>query len=54
MNGRKQARRAHPNSEGRAIGALIGQAGKTTTGCLLWAIGVPLPLVLLYFLVRGC
>ena len=30
------------------------RAGKVRTGILLWALGVPIPLVLLFLLVRGC
>lgn len=29
-------------------------SGKVRMGILLWALGVPLPLVLLFLLVRGC
>lgn len=29
-------------------------AGKVRTGVLLWALGVPLPLILLFVLFRGC
>jgi hypothetical protein len=28
--------------------------GKARTGILLWLLGVPLPLILLYFLIKGC
>lgn len=28
--------------------------GKVRTGILLWALGIPLPLILLFFLLRGC
>lgn len=28
--------------------------GKIRTGILLWALGVPIPLILLFFLIRGC
>jgi hypothetical protein len=30
------------------------QAGKVRTGILLWALGIPLPLILLFLLFRGC
>jgi hypothetical protein len=30
------------------------RAGKMHTGILLWALGIPLPLILLFFLFRGC
>ena len=30
------------------------ESGKLGTGILLWLIGVPLPLILLFFLFRGC
>jgi hypothetical protein len=29
-------------------------AGKARTGILLWLLGVPLPLILLFFLIKGC
>lgn len=28
--------------------------GKVGTGILLWLLGIPLPLILLFFLFRGC
>lgn len=30
------------------------KTGKVKTGILLWALGVPIPFVLLFFLLRGC
>lgn len=30
------------------------ESGKVRTGVLLWALGVPLPLILLFVLLRGC
>lgn len=30
------------------------RSGKVRMGILLWALGVPIPLVLLFLLVRGC
>lgn len=30
------------------------RAGKLRTGCLLWLLGVPIPLILLIFLIKGC
>ncbi len=30
------------------------RAGKLRTGVLLWALGVPIPLLILFFLFRGC
>jgi hypothetical protein len=30
------------------------QAGKARTGCLLWLLGVPLPVILLIWAIRGC
>jgi hypothetical protein len=30
------------------------EAGKVKTGLLLWALGVPLPIVLIVVLMRGC
>lgn len=31
-----------------------GREGKVRTGILLWALGIPLPLILLFVLLRGC
>lgn len=30
------------------------RAGKVRMGVLLWALGVPIPFLLVYFLIRGC
>ena len=30
------------------------ESGKARTGILLWLIGVPLPLILLFYLFKGC
>ncbi len=30
------------------------RAGKVKTGILLWALGIPIPLILLFFLFRSC
>ena len=30
------------------------RAGKARTGILLWLLGVPIPIIILIFLVRGC
>lgn len=30
------------------------RAGKIRGGILLWALGVPIPLILLFLLIRGC
>lgn len=30
------------------------ESGKVKTGILLWALGVPLPFILLFVLLRGC
>jgi len=30
------------------------RAGKVKTGILLWALGIPIPFILLFFLLRGC
>jgi hypothetical protein len=30
------------------------RAGKVKTGILLWALGVPIPFILLFVLLRGC
>ena len=30
------------------------QNGKVKLGILLWALGVPIPFVLLFLLIRGC
>lgn len=32
----------------------LARAGKARTAILLWLLGVPLPLILLFFLIRGC
>ncbi len=32
----------------------LREAGEVKWGVLLWAIGVPLPIVLLFVLLRGC
>ena len=42
----------------RRVDGLAGsarrRAGKARAAILLWLLGVPLPLILLYFLFRGC
>jgi len=30
------------------------RAGKVKMGILLWALGIPIPFVLLFLLIRGC
>jgi hypothetical protein len=30
------------------------RAGKARTACLLWLLGVPIPVILLIYLLRGC
>lgn len=30
------------------------RSGKVSTGILLWALGVPIPVLLLIFLFKGC
>ena len=30
------------------------ETGKVRTGILLWALGVPIPFILLFLLLRGC
>ena len=30
------------------------RAGKMRPAVLLWALGVPIPLILIFFLIRGC
>jgi len=30
------------------------QAGKVRTGVLLWALGVPLPIILIIWAIKGC
>ena len=32
----------------------LHESGKARTGCLLWLLGVPLPLILIWYLVKGC
>jgi len=34
--------------------SMSSKAGKVRTGVLLWALGVPIPLILLFWLMRGC
>jgi hypothetical protein len=34
--------------------AKAAEAGKVRMGILLWALGVPIPLILLFMLFRGC
>lgn len=41
-------------ARGDAFRALSGEAGKIKPMVLLWAIGIPLPIVLIIALVRGC
>jgi hypothetical protein len=36
------------------VSRIAARAGKVRTGVLLWALGVPLPLILLFVLLRGC
>ena len=31
-----------------------GRAGKVKTGILLWALGVPIPFILLFVVIRSC
>jgi hypothetical protein len=30
------------------------ESGKARRACLLWLLGVPLPLILLFYLFKGC
>lgn len=30
------------------------RSGKVSMGILMWALGVPIPLILIFMLVRGC
>lgn len=32
----------------------LGQLGKIRTGVLLWALGVPIPILLVLWLFKGC
>lgn len=34
--------------------SMSSKAGKVRPGILLWALGVPIPLILLFWLMRGC
>lgn len=34
--------------------SLNPSSGKARTGLLLWLIGVPLPLILIFYLLKGC
>jgi hypothetical protein len=36
------------------ITRLREQAGKVRTGILLWALGIPLPIILIIWMVKGC
>jgi hypothetical protein len=36
------------------MGTWAARAGKVRPVILLWALGVPLPILLIVFLVRGC
>ncbi len=31
-----------------------GRVGKVKTGILLWALGIPIPFILLFLLIRSC
>ena len=35
-------------------GPTTKRTGKARTGILLWLLGVPLPIILIIFLIRGC
>lgn len=30
------------------------RSGKARTGILLWLLGIPLPLILIFYLLKGC
>jgi hypothetical protein len=36
------------------ISRLPRRSGKARTGILLWLLGVPIPLILLFFLIKSC
>lgn len=46
-------RPGHP-SESRFRSRLHERSGKVRVGILMWALGVPIPLILLFVLLRGC
>jgi len=46
--------REKQGDQGRRPTLKWARAGKVRVGVLLWALGVPIPLVLLFFLLRGC
>ena len=35
-------------------GGTLNRPGKVRAGILLWALGIPIPLILLFLLIRGC
>ena len=37
-----------------AITPAVGRSGKVRPAILLWALGVPIPFILVFFLIRGC
>jgi hypothetical protein len=41
-------------SPSAATNAPVTRTGKARTGILLWLLGVPIPIILLIFLIRGC
>jgi hypothetical protein len=45
---------ARPHAPSSLMGTWAARAGKVRPVILLWALGVPLPILLIVFLVRGC
>lgn len=41
-------------SVSRSFGRWQTRSGKAKMGILMWLLGVPIPLILLFFLIRGC
>jgi hypothetical protein len=48
-----QANASEPRTALRSV-QLWSRPGKIRPAILLWALGVPIPLILLVFLLRGC
>ena len=38
----------------QAVKNVNDESGKIRTGILLWLIGIPLPVILLFYLFKGC
>jgi len=49
-----KARTRGVSSRADRLSAWPSRAGKVRMAALLWAIGVPIPIVLIFLLIRGC